>query len=52
MTLSLVGDEVVDTLAVLNKTYLAFCVERPQVHLSDDVVVCMTPGVTGDSPHQ
>ena len=50
MTLSLVGEEVVDTLAVLQNCYLAFRVERPQVHLSEDVVVRLTPRVTGDNP--
>ena len=30
--------------------FLAFCIERPQDHLSEDVVVCAAPGVTGDSP--
>ena len=49
MTLSSVGDDVVDTLAVLKKVYLAFRVERPQVHFSEDVVVFLTPGVTGDN---
>ncbi len=42
MTLSSVGDEVVDALAMLKHIYLAFRVERPQVHLSEDVVVCFS----------
>ena len=50
MTLWSVGDEVGDTLAGLNNTLLAFGAERPHDHLSEDVVVCLTPGVTGDSP--
>ena len=50
MTLPSVGDEVGDTLAVLNNMYLASRTERPQYHLSEDVVVCLTPGVTGGSP--
>ena len=50
MTLSSVGDEVGDTLAVLKNMYLAFRAERPHDHLSEYVVVCLTPGVTGDSP--
>jgi hypothetical protein len=49
MTLSLVGDEVGDTLAVLNNIDLAFRTERPQDHLSEDVVVCLAPEVAGDS---
>ena len=48
--MTLWGDEVVGTLAVLKKIYLAFRVERPHVHLSEDVVERLTPGVTGDSP--
>ena len=50
MTLSLLGDEVAATLAVLKNRNLAFRVERQQVHLSEDAVVCLTPGVIGDSP--
>ena len=50
MNLSSVGDEAGDTLAVLKNIYLSFRTERAQDHLSEDVVVCLTPGVTGDTP--
>ena len=51
MTLSSVGDEVGDTLAVLKNMYLAFRTERPQDHLNEEVVVRLTPGVTSDIPY-
>ena len=50
MALSLVGDESGDTLAVLKNKYLIFRTERPHDHLSEDVVVCMVPGVSSDTP--
>ena len=50
MTLSQVGDEGGDTLAVLKNIYQTFRAERPQDHLSEDVVACLVPGVSGDTP--
>ena len=50
MNLFSVSDEVGDELAVLKNMYLAFRTEGSQDNLSEYDVVCLTPGVTGDSP--
>ena len=35
---------------MLKNMYLAFRTERPQYHINEDVVVCLTPRVAGDNP--
>ena len=49
MKLTQAGTEEGDTLAVLKDMYQTFRTERAD-HLSEDVVVCLVPGVSGDSP--
>ena len=48
--LAMTSSSVVDAFAALKNIYSAFRIEGPQVHLSEDVVVCLTVEVTGDSP--
>ena len=50
MDLQQVGDEGGDTLAVLKNVYMAFRTERASDHLSEDIVACIVPGRSGDSP--
>ena len=50
MTLTQVGDEGGDTLAVLKNIYQSYRAERSQDHLSEDIVMCLVPGVSGDAP--
>ena len=52
MTLSSVGDEVGDALAVLKNMHLAFRAERPQDHLSEYVVVRFNARSDWRQPHQ
>ena len=50
MDLTQAGDEASDTLAVIKNIYGTFRTERPSDHLSEDVIACIVPGRSGDSP--
>ena len=50
MQMSQPGDDAGDTLAVFKNVYQTIRTERDSDHLSEDVVVCIVPGRSGDSP--
>ena len=50
MELTQPGDEASDSLAVVKNIYQTFRTERPSDHLSEDIIACIVPGRSGDSP--
>ena len=50
MSMSQAGDEAGDILAVLKNVYQTFSTAREKDNLSEDIVMCLVPGVVGDTP--